>query len=109
MILNKLEGWHNWASDTNYVWFPFLWLKPKPEEKITFKNILVMTLLFGPYFSLYNYLKLLLFQQHPTLESFEINILKFTIFFFIWFNLVTAFFWNRRARRLSAVASSQAL
>jgi hypothetical protein len=99
-IFNTLEKWHNQASDTDFVWFPFLWLKLSPREKLNFGHTLKMTFLFGPYLALYNFLRLYLLGRHPDWLSLSASILKCTLFFFVWFNLVTKFFWNRRYRRL---------
>ena len=100
MILRKIEDLHNWASDTHYVWFPFLWLKLKPDVKMTFTHTLKMTFLFGPYFALYNMVRLALFGSHLQFRDFELSVVKFTVFFFFWFNFVTSYFWNRRVYRL---------
>jgi hypothetical protein len=124
-ILQKIEDIHNWASDTNFVWFPFLRLKLRPEQSMPFRHRLLMTIFFGPYFSLFYTLRVWIIGRwnqsasdvaQATADNFwgglvasigpmAINMIWVTAFFFVWFNLVTAYFWNRRARRLQASAS----
>jgi len=102
--LQAFEDLHNWASDFDAVWFPFLMLKPKPEVFITLPLRLKMSPCFGLYFGLFNVLRLWIIDGTLEWPKFFLTTLKFTVFFFFWFQFVTAFFWNRRARRLQAAS-----
>ncbi len=102
MWMQKIEDWHNWASETDFVWFPFRRLKPKPDQLISLSDCLKMAFLFGPFYSLYNFLRVCIFGRTMDLKELALSMLIFTLFFFVWFNLVTANLWNRRARRLQA-------
>jgi hypothetical protein len=100
MILYRIERLHNWASDTNFVWFPFLWLKLRPEQELTFAHRMKMTLFFGLYFGLLNVVRQALLGDPGSVRALALSVAEATGFFFFWFNLVTAFFWNRRASRM---------
>ncbi|MFK7824957.1 MAG: hypothetical protein AB8G05_12420 [Oligoflexales bacterium] len=100
-FLDKLENYHNWLSDTNFVWFPFLWLKLIPSQLLTPMHIVKMTFWFALYFNFVYLAKRLIFGETLGLAQFFQGQLGFMVLFFIWFNLVTKTFWNRRARRLS--------
>lgn len=61
-----------------------------------------MTLCFGSFATLVVGGKRLLWQEPISLHDLlEIEV-RLLAAFFLWFNIVTGFFWNRRARRLQA-------
>jgi hypothetical protein len=99
-MMDWLEYWHNRASDTRFVWFPFEKLRPASHELLLFKPRVIMSLCFGLYYGLFYLLRKFLIgvklDDRFVVDAFVVA----TLGFFIWFNLVTAFFWNRRARRL---------
>ncbi len=99
-LLNKIEYWHNRISDGNFVWFPFLFLKLKPEEWMSLKHRLLMTLCFSAYYAVAGLLKRLIWNGHYMLVHLQSDLFNSSILFFIWFNLVTAYFWNRRVKRI---------
>jgi hypothetical protein len=99
-ILTKVEEIHNKASDTRFVWFPFLWMKPKPSEFLRFKKIVLMSVVFGFYYGTFFTLKKVLLGGVDLFESLPKAVPLAIAIFFVWFNLVTATFWNRRAKRL---------
>jgi hypothetical protein len=105
-MLDFIEHWHNKASDTDFVWFPFGRLKPLPSQKISFRLRLFMSISFGIYYGVYSCLRRLIFGNPFELEHTLLVVLVAISVFFVWFNLVTAFFWNRRAKRLSDVTTS---
>ena len=98
-MLDRIEDFHNRISDTDFVWFPFLGLKLKPDQVLSFSHRLKMTIAFGLYGGVANLLRKLIMSQPTSIELILMTIAKATIFFFLWFNLVTAYFWNRRAQR----------
>lgn len=99
-MIHRIEKLHNKISDSPLIWFPFLCLKPRPDQNISFSRKLLMTLCFSLYAHTFHLLKSLLFNHLPTLT--EVIQLQFilTAVFFLWFSFVTQFFWNRRANRL---------
>ena len=102
-LINRIETLHNAASDSNFVWFPFSFLKPKAAQAITCKRLLKMTLCFGLYFNFAYILKKIIMGESIEVSSLVNSQLAFLAAFFLWFNLVTKYFWNRRAKRLSLV------
>jgi hypothetical protein len=99
-MIDWLEKLHNQASDTNFVWFPFQRLKPRPEQWMGFGLRLKMTVLFGAYFGIFYCLRRTLGGNRFDWKLLEQSVLRSMFVFFVWFNLVTAFFWNRRVRRI---------
>ena len=100
-LMGTVEKLHNRLSDTNYVWFPFLWLKLQPSELLTHRHLAKMTFWFSLYFNLAYQVKKMLYKEQLEFAHAMSNQIAFLVFFFLWFNLVTKAFWNRRARRLS--------
>jgi hypothetical protein len=58
-----------------------------------------MALFFGLYYEAFFLLRGLLFGQHFQIVSMLFQLGLWVLSFFLWFNLVTAPLWNRRARR----------
>ncbi|NRA44112.1 MAG: hypothetical protein HRU09_04040 [Oligoflexales bacterium] len=100
-IIDSIEIVHNRLSDTNFVWFPFLWLKLSPSQQLTPWHLVKMTFWFGLYFNVAYLVKKLIFGE--TIEIIHVfeGQLAFMALFYIWFNLVTKTFWNRRAKRIN--------
>ncbi len=99
-FLTKVEDLHNRASDTRFVWFPFLWMKPKAHETLRFRKLAMMSFFFGLYYGVFFTLRSVLKDGSDFLVSLPQDILFAIVIFFVWFNLVTAPLWNRRAKRL---------
>jgi hypothetical protein len=104
-FLDRVEYWHNKASDTQFVWFPFQFLKPAPPFPILFWRRLVMAVLFGIYCGFFLALRRWIFSHVDFAASLVDDVIYSICFFLIWFNLITAPLWNRRARRLQAKTS----
>ena len=97
--LDTIERLHNKASDTAFVWFPFNWMRPAASESMSMARRLRMTLAFGIYYGLSYAVTGALFRDRPLLAFGPGSVLSAMAIFFVWFNLVTAPLWNRRARR----------
>ncbi len=102
-LLDHLERWHNLASESNFVWFPFLKLKLLPHEVLSQRRLLVMTICFSTYFNIAYLIKKMVFSDQIDLHSAMVSQLYFILGFFVWFNLVTKPLWNRRANRLKVI------
>lgn len=100
-IFELITLFHNWLSDKDFIWWPFSFLRPQPQEFITFKLTSLMTGCFGG-------LAFLMFSVMAVMNNAMTAEYAISVFlscfggFFIWFNLVTKPLWNRRARALSA-------
>ncbi len=99
-FLRKVEDYHNHLSDKSFIWFPFIFLKPRPNEPIREPRKLMMAICFGSYGTGVLMLKHYFFNT-LSLETYTITLLKLTVSFYLWFSLVTCTFWNRRATRIS--------
>ena len=98
--MDKLEKIHNQLSDLKIVWFPYLFLKPEPHELILWPRILKMAPCFSLYFVLGAAVRDILLGNGFELGLIPIYFIYGVFGFLVWFNVVTAPLWNRRARRL---------
>jgi hypothetical protein len=99
--LDTIERWHNRASDTDFVWFPFQRLRPDPATSISMGRRMKMAVCFGLYFGAFYLIRNLIWGDGETFRSGSVAIGISIVCFFAWFSIVTAPLWNRRARRLS--------
>lgn len=99
-FFKKVESAHNRAANARFVWFPFEFLKPLPNQSISLGRTVVMAVLFGIYFGIFFGVKKWVFGDlvdgRMMVETTGTAILTFLA----WFNLVTAPLWNRRVRQL---------
>jgi hypothetical protein len=99
-LINQIEYWHNKASDSQFVWFPFQFLKPKPNEIIQLPLKAKMSICFGFYYGVFAALRGWIFSNQNPVHSLGSDILIAIAIFAVWFSVVTAPLWNRRAQRL---------
>lgn len=99
-IIAPLAAFHNWLSDKDFVWWPFSFLKPAPQEIMTFNLTLKMTGCFGG-MTFVMFTVFAIMNNAFYLESTFYTLISCLISFFIWFNLITKPLWNYRAKRLS--------
>jgi len=100
-FLDKLTYWHGIISDKSAIWFPFVFLRPKTQQMISFSRYVVMAFCFAIYSTIFFQLKNIFFNGSSFTLNLYSNFLKFLGFFLIWFSVVTRHLWNRRARELS--------
>jgi hypothetical protein len=98
-ILNLIANFHNWLSDKDFIWWPFSFLRPRPDERITFKLTLLMTACFGGLAFLMFTIMALMNNALNWDYSMSVFISCFGGFFF-WFNIITKPLWNHRIRSL---------
>lgn len=99
--LDTFQRWHDWASDTDFVWFPFQKLRPDPSTPILLGRRVRMAVCFGVYYGAFYLLRNLIWGHGATVRSGFVTIGISIVCFFAWFSMLTAPLWNRRARRLS--------
>ncbi len=100
-LLDLITDFHNWISDKDFIWWPFSFLRPEKNQPMTMKLVLTMTACFSG-------LGTLMFTAFAIVNNmFSASALFQTLFFsfllfFVWFSLITRFFWNRRAVKLKS-------
>lgn len=100
-LMDQLEEIANALNDSNAQWWPFLFLRPRKEQRLTSLRVGLLAVLYGSFVgTLGNLLLLLLGKQlHPLALPFVA-----TAGCFVLYRVVFATFWNRRAARLSRSA-----
>lgn len=99
---NKIIETHGKLSDLKAVWFPFIFLQLKPDQKMSYLHLLKMTFFFGLYFGSVFMLKVLWTKEPVSFGLWMEMNAKGWLGFFLWFNLVTRPLWNRRASVVEA-------
>lgn len=97
-ILNVIETYHNKIADQDFIWFPFIFLKPDSKQPISFPRIIVMTLAFGSYSYLFYILRSFFINELVSFESSVVFLIWSYTLFLIHFKFITSYFWNRRVR-----------
>ena len=85
-ILKVIVHHHGRVSDTAVVWFPFVFLRPKPYQPITVSRLLIMAVCFG----IYAWGAALIFGQTEWGPELFLGA------FALWFSVVTRPLWNLR-------------
>lgn len=101
----------NYVNDQDRQWWPFLFLRPEPDENMGNLRVLGVSLLLGFFFGMLANIGLVLTASHEAARLRFLAIppwatlpLCTTVAFFLFFRATFAFSWNRRARRLSRTA-----
>ncbi len=100
-ILDLLASLHNSLSDKDFIWWPFSFLRPKPQEDITLKLAGLMTACFGG-LSFVMFTVFAVVNNALTFDSLVSTFFFCFVGFGLWFNIVTRPVWNYRARKLRA-------
>jgi hypothetical protein len=97
-----LEQFANYLADMDREWWPFLFLRPEPHERMSSLRVAALAALYGVLAGLI--VNVVLVASGRSADSF--NPLLFpvgaTFGFFVVYRFTFAYFWNRRAARLSA-------
>jgi hypothetical protein len=98
-LLELIAAFHNFFADRDFLWWPFSFLRPAPQESITMKHVTNMTLCFG---GLSTLMFVIFAVANNVLTANFLIIILLSCFggFFVWFSLVTKPLWNIRARNL---------
>ncbi len=99
-MLESLEAFVNELNDADHAWWPFLFLRPGREERMTSRRVAALAGLYGVGAGLLvNVLiRLGLGGSEPSPLLFP---LAATVGFFALFRLTFAACWNRRAERVA--------
>jgi len=94
MSIAKIAKFHFSLSQNNFIWFPFLFLKPSNQQSISHARVLLMSLCFGAYFYLMQIVWIIILDDIHKWQFSLNEILSYIIFFFFWFESVTRPLWN---------------
>ena len=102
--LDELEDFTNTVNDRDGQWWPFLFLRPPPEQRLTSSRVALLALLYGAFVgALGNLLLLLLGKRlHPLALPVAAVLGCFSLYRFVF-----AVCWNRRAARLDRRAQNR--
>ncbi len=98
-LLDLITDFHNWISDKDFIWWPFSFLRPEKNQPMTMQLILTMAACFSGLGTLMFTAFAVINNMFSASSLFQTLFLSFVLFF-LWFTIVTRFFWNRRANRL---------
>jgi hypothetical protein len=106
-MMNALEDTVNEVSDGAAAWWPFAFLRPAPHERLTSTRVLVLAALYGLFAGLL--VDVLARACHRALPvhpgAFPVGM---TLALFAVHRFTFAYFWNRRASRLSLARARRA-
>jgi hypothetical protein len=94
MTLKRIADLHFELSQKNFIWFPFIFLKPASNQKLTHKKVLIMSLCFGAYFYLMQLVWSWLLTRPEKLVIKSGELLFYITVFLLWFECVTRPLWN---------------
>jgi hypothetical protein len=102
-LIGELEEVVNLFSDMDREWWPFLFMRPAPHERLTSARVLLLATLYGGFVGmLANVLVAFTASAGASRPGVLVFPLLTTFSFFVVFRATIAFFWNRRAERLAA-------
>ncbi len=97
--LSLIAAFHNWLADKDFLWWPFSFLRPSKETRMTNSHVLMMSVCFGG-------LTFLMFTAFAVINNmFTLELAFLTLIggppsFALWFWCITKPLWNVRAREL---------
>ncbi len=95
-----LEQFANYLTDMDREWWPFLFLRPQPEERMSSLRVAALAALYGVLAGLF--VNVVLVASGRSNDSFNPFLFPVgaTLGFFVVYRFTFAYFWNRRAARL---------
>lgn len=99
MSFDILEKAINEISDKDWSWWPFLWLRPAQDARMSLPRLAAISLLYGVPFSALVMLALRHIQPFAAQQLFVAAIV-FPMMFLLLGSTVVGPMWNRRAERM---------
>lgn len=84
-------------ADTDRDWWPFLFLRPQPHERMTSSRLLLLSALYGAMFGVLANVLLAAIGEPMPLGSFFAVPLQIATGLFLAFRFTVAIAWNQRA------------
>ena len=102
-FIGEFEEVVNLFSDMDREWWPFLFLRPAPHERMSSARVLLLATLYGGFVGMLANVMIALGAGGGSLRiPVYVFPLWTTLAFFVVFRTTFAYFWNRRAARLAA-------
>ena len=102
-MLERLERLANALSDSDWTWWPFLFLRPRRRDPMDTRRVIQIGIFFGPMFGLALLLGLENLRRYADVRLGLVGIATATISAFSLYRMTFAVLWNRRAARLRAL------
>lgn len=99
----SVEEMVNRISDMDAEWWPFLFLRPEIDQRLTDRRVAGIAVLYGVFVGMLANAGLAI-THHSHAVHVAVFPLAATAAFFVAFRTVVAHFWNRRAERLAVPA-----
>lgn len=97
--MDRFEQFANWLSDRDAEWWPFLFMRPARERRMTTLRVAALAILYGVFAGMFTNAWVALAGK-----AGDVHVLAFPVgitgAFFVVFRLTFAFAWNRRAARM---------
>jgi hypothetical protein len=95
--MDNFEQVVNSLSDSDFNWWPFLFLRPEQDQKLGNGRVLALAALYGIFLGLL--INIVAALQHTKVHPALFPVAT-TLGFFVFFRLTVAWCWNRRADRM---------
>jgi hypothetical protein len=99
--LDEIEETANGVSDADVEWWPFVFLRPRPDEPLSSLRVCVLAVLYGAPASLGMLLLDAAARRHAAPSIQLCFVASVCAAIFIAYRVTFAYFWNRRAARLA--------
>jgi hypothetical protein len=100
-MMDELERWLNHVNDTDHGWWPFLFMRPEPDERITTARVAALAALYGLLPGFFVNAVVRITGEHADSLHPLFFPLAVTLAFFAVFRFTFAASWNRRAARMA--------
>lgn len=101
--LDEVERFLNWLSDKDAEWWPFLFMRPDRDQRMSNLRVLALAILYGVFAGTFTDAWIALAGRANEVSVFTFPIVA-TFAFFVGFRFTFAAAWNRRAAREAALA-----
>jgi len=96
--VRQVEDVLNFLSDIDSNWWPFLFLRPEPYERMTSKRVALLAMLYGVFTGAFMNAMLAISGHGEGVSLWTFPVWT-TVGFFVIYRLTFAYAWNCRAER----------
>ena len=95
---DEFERVANWVNDMDAEWWPFLFMRPSPDRKMTDARVLALAILYGVFAGMMMNACIALSGKANHVHVLMLPAIA-TAMFFVGFRFTLAWAWNRRVDR----------